>query len=310
VDNVDSTGEPSMRWLTFTRRRLTDLPVTMGFTCGPVLSPLVNELTGPVERIRRTGLELAGRARMTGPAPDEYMPATYLAAGGNPYPATGGNPPGRDRRRHAQTSEGIELAAPAVANSLVPRLAGYGPHVVALAKAVALHCSIRPMSASPPPSPARTPRWPSASACAPRPGPPGWPHCASSTSSSWAASAWSRSRSPRCARPGPRRGPCSPCTGWTDRAGRAAVRPRAVPRRDRSRPPRRPRRRTAPTCSNASSAAAARDGRPGRHACRSPARRAVPGARPTDDAIRLAEEEVALARRGATPGPRACPARR
>jgi hypothetical protein len=39
VDNVDRTDEPSLRWLTFMRRRLTDLPVTMVFTCGPVRSP-------------------------------------------------------------------------------------------------------------------------------------------------------------------------------------------------------------------------------------------------------------------------------
>jgi hypothetical protein len=77
---------------------------------------------------------------MPGPAPDDYVPAAYPATDGTPYLAMGGNPYllreviAADM---AQTSEGIVLDAPAIANSLVPRLAGYGPHVVALTKAVA-----------------------------------------------------------------------------------------------------------------------------------------------------------------------------
>ncbi|TCO65890.1 helix-turn-helix transcriptional regulator [Actinocrispum wychmicini] len=133
VDNVDKADEPSLRWLSFMRRRLADLPVTMVFTCGPVRSSLVNELTGPVERIRLTGLDPGGCARMIGDAPDEYVHACYLATGGNPYllrELLAASAP--------RTVEGIELAAATVANSLVPRLAGYGPHLVAMAKAVAL----------------------------------------------------------------------------------------------------------------------------------------------------------------------------
>lgn len=133
VDNVDKADEPSLRWLSFMRRRLADLPVTMVFTCGPVRSSLVNELTGPVERIRLTGLEPGGCARMIGDAPDDYVHACYLATGGNPYllrELIAASAP--------QNSEGIELAAASVANSLIPRLAGYGPHLVALAKSVAL----------------------------------------------------------------------------------------------------------------------------------------------------------------------------
>ncbi|MEV4315933.1 LuxR C-terminal-related transcriptional regulator [Actinocrispum sp. NPDC049592] len=133
VDNVDKADEPSLRWLTFMRRRLADLPVTMVLTCGPVRSSLVNELTGPVERITLTGLEPAGCARMIGPSSEEYLHACYLATGGNPYLL-------RELMAAAtpRTPEGIELAAAAIADSLVPRLAGYGPHLVALAKAVAL----------------------------------------------------------------------------------------------------------------------------------------------------------------------------
>jgi DNA-binding CsgD family transcriptional regulator/tetratricopeptide (TPR) repeat protein len=133
VDNVDKTDEPSLRWLMFMRRRLADLPVTMVFTCGPVRSGLVNELTGPVERIRLTGLEPDGCARMIGTASEEYAHACYLATGGNPYllrELLAASAP--------RTPEGIELAAREVANSLIPRLAGHGPHLVAMAKAVAL----------------------------------------------------------------------------------------------------------------------------------------------------------------------------
>jgi DNA-binding CsgD family transcriptional regulator/tetratricopeptide (TPR) repeat protein len=133
VDNVDKADEPSLRWLTFIRRRLADLPVTLMLTCGPARPGLVNELTGPIERITLTGLDVAGCARMIGDAPDDYIQACHLATGGNPYllrelliaPAP-------------RTPAGIELAAVSVANSLVPRLAQHGPHAVALAKAVAL----------------------------------------------------------------------------------------------------------------------------------------------------------------------------
>jgi DNA-binding CsgD family transcriptional regulator/tetratricopeptide (TPR) repeat protein len=132
VDNIDKADEPSVRWLAFMRRRLADLPVTLVLTCGPARSGLVTELTGPVERIRLTGLELAGCARMIGPASDEYIKACHVATGGNPYLLRelleAGTP---------HTAEGIEAAAAAVANSLVPRLARYGPNVVAMAKAVA-----------------------------------------------------------------------------------------------------------------------------------------------------------------------------
>ncbi|MET0135980.1 MAG: LuxR family transcriptional regulator [Kibdelosporangium sp.] len=138
VDNVDQADEPSLRWLAFMRRRLADLPVTLVLTCGPARTGLVNELTGPVERIRLTGLELAGCARMIGPAPADYVQACHVATRGNPYllreVLAGAGP---------RTPEGIEAAAVSVADSLVPRLARYGEHVVALAKAIALLGSAR-----------------------------------------------------------------------------------------------------------------------------------------------------------------------
>ncbi|WP_160096462.1 LuxR family transcriptional regulator [Kibdelosporangium aridum] len=133
VDNVDKADEESVRWLTFIHHRLADLSMSMVLTCGPVRSGLVNELVGPLERIRLGGLELAGCARMIGPAPDEYVAACREATGGNPYLL-------REllAAQKPKTAEGIEAAASTVAISLVPRLAWCGDDVLAMAKAVAL----------------------------------------------------------------------------------------------------------------------------------------------------------------------------
>jgi DNA-binding CsgD family transcriptional regulator/tetratricopeptide (TPR) repeat protein len=144
VDNVDKADEPSLRWLTFIHRRLADLPVTLVLTCGPARSGLVNELTGPLDRIKLSGLELSGCARMIGPATDEYVAACRTATGGNPYLL-------REllSAQTAQTPQGIEAAAGSIAISLVPRLTWHGADVLDLAKAVALlgHASI-PLAAA------------------------------------------------------------------------------------------------------------------------------------------------------------------
>ncbi|MET0233976.1 MAG: helix-turn-helix transcriptional regulator [Kibdelosporangium sp.] len=133
VDNVDKADEPSVRWLTFMHRRLTDLPVTLVLTCGPARSGLVNELTGPLDRIKLSGLEMAGCARMIGPASEAYVAACRAATGGNPYLL-------REvlSAQTARTPEGIRAAAGSVAISLVPRLTWYGDDVLDMAKAIAL----------------------------------------------------------------------------------------------------------------------------------------------------------------------------
>jgi DNA-binding CsgD family transcriptional regulator/tetratricopeptide (TPR) repeat protein len=133
VDNVDKADEESVRWLMFMHRRLADLPVTLVLTCGPARSGLVNELTGPLDRIKLSGLELSGCARMIGSATDEYVAACRTATGGNPYLL-------REllSAQTAQTPQGIEAAASSVAVSLVPRLTWHGADVLDLAKAVAL----------------------------------------------------------------------------------------------------------------------------------------------------------------------------
>ncbi|ONI84429.1 hypothetical protein ALI144C_14810 [Actinosynnema sp. ALI-1.44] len=133
VDNVDQADEQSVRWLTFVHHRMVDLPVSMILTAGPVRSGLVNELVGPPARIRLRGLELAGCARMIGPAPAEYVTACRDATDGNPYLL-------REllAAREPMTAAGIDAAASTVATSLVPRLRWYGEDVLAIAKAVAL----------------------------------------------------------------------------------------------------------------------------------------------------------------------------
>ncbi|ALG13437.1 helix-turn-helix domain-containing protein [Kibdelosporangium phytohabitans] len=133
VDNVDRADEESVRWLTFVRHRMADLPVSMILTSGPVRSGLVNELVGPPARIRLRGLELAGCARMIGPAPAEYVTACRTATGGNPYLL-------REllAAREPMTAGGIAASAATVALSLVPRLGWHGEDVLAMAKAVAL----------------------------------------------------------------------------------------------------------------------------------------------------------------------------
>nr|WP_157529145.1 helix-turn-helix transcriptional regulator [Kibdelosporangium sp. MJ126-NF4] len=133
VDNVDKADEQSVRWLTFVHHRMADLPVSMVLTTGPARSGLVNELIGPLARIRLRGLELGGCARMIGPAPAEYVAACHAATGGNPYLL-------REllAAREPMTAEGIDAAAGAVAISLVPRLRWHGDDVLAMAKAVAL----------------------------------------------------------------------------------------------------------------------------------------------------------------------------
>ncbi len=128
VDDVELADFQSLNFLSYLRRRLGELPVSLVVTRGLALdgTPLLREVVGDARRIRLSGLDQQACARFlrtlfASGVTEEVVADWRVATGGNPY-LLGLRP----RDLGERSSE------------LVARLEQAGPNVVALARAFAV----------------------------------------------------------------------------------------------------------------------------------------------------------------------------